>query len=174
MFEMILATIDAAGWGAAGAAVGVGLAVLGAGIGIGNIGGNATQATARQPEASGQVFLQMLIAAALIEGVAFFGIIMASGTSTKDMVKLKELEESTEQSAQESVDHVSEVQGERFTDVLENAQELLELMEKLGGFLNDKGDTVVETKDLLVDAVKTTNIGTEAAVSIFEDVLSLW
>ncbi|NES00049.1 MAG: hypothetical protein F6J86_40670, partial [Symploca sp. SIO1B1] len=88
--------------------------------------------------------------------------------------KLKELEESTEQSAQESVDHVSEVQGERFTDVLENAQELRELMEQLGGFLNDTGDTVATTKDLLVDAVKTTNIGTEAAVSIFEDVLSLW
>lgn len=91
MFEMILATIDAAGWGAAGAAVGVGLAVLGAGIGIGNIGGNATQATARQPEASGQVFLQMLIAAALIEGVAFFGIIMASGAGTGAMDKAAEI-----------------------------------------------------------------------------------
>lgn len=77
-----LASIDAAGWAAAGAAVGVGLAVLGAGIGIGNIGGNATQATARQPEASGQVFLQMLIAAALIEGVAFFGVITAGGAAT--------------------------------------------------------------------------------------------
>ena len=92
MFDLILAEITAGGWGAAGAAIGVGLAVLGAGIGIGNIGGNATQATARQPEASGQVFLQMLIAAALIEGVAFFGIIMASGTSTKDMDKLDSLE----------------------------------------------------------------------------------
>ncbi len=88
--------------------------------------------------------------------------------------KLKELEESTEQLAQESVDHVSEVQGERFTEVLENAQELQELMEQLGGFLNDTGDTVVTTKDVLTDAVKTTNIGTEAAVGIFEDVLSLW
>jgi len=77
-----LATIDSAGWGAAGAAVGVGLAVLGAGIGIGYIGGNATQATARQPEASGQVFLQMLIAAALIEGVAFFGVITAGGAAS--------------------------------------------------------------------------------------------
>lgn len=76
-----LASIDAAGWAAAGAAIGVGLAVLGAGIGIGNIGGNATQATARQPEASGQVFLQMLIAAALIEGVAFFGVITAGGAA---------------------------------------------------------------------------------------------
>lgn len=83
MFGTLAATIDAAGWGAAGAAIGVGLVVLGAGIGIGNIGGNATQATARQPEASGQIFLQMLIAAALIEGVAFFGVLTAGGTATK-------------------------------------------------------------------------------------------
>lgn len=73
--------VDAAGWGIAGAAIGTGLVVLGAGLGIGNIGGNAVQSTARQPEASGQVFLQMLIAAALIEGVAFFGVIQASGVA---------------------------------------------------------------------------------------------
>ena len=99
MFDTILAAFDSAGWGAAGAAVGVGLAVLGAGIGIGNIGGNATQATARQPEASGQVFLQMLIAAALIEGVAFFGIIMASGAGTKAMDKANEITQAAEKEA---------------------------------------------------------------------------
>lgn len=79
----LLASVDAAGWAAGLAGVGAGLCVLGAGIGIGNIGGNATQATARQPEASGQVFLQMLIAAALIEGVAFFGIIVAQSAGNK-------------------------------------------------------------------------------------------
>ena len=87
-----LASIDAAGWAAAGAAIGVGLAVLGAGIGIGYIGGNATQATARQPEASGQVFLQMLIAAALIEGVAFFGVITAGGTANSLVEAISEVE----------------------------------------------------------------------------------
>ncbi len=81
MMIQTLASIDATGWGVAGAAIGTGLVVLGAGLGIGNIGGNAVQATARQPEASGQVFLQMLIAAALIEGVAFFGVIKASGAA---------------------------------------------------------------------------------------------
>ena len=91
MFDTILATIDSAGWGAAGAAIGVGLAVLGAGIGIGYIGGNATQATARQPEASGQVFLQMLIAAALIEGVAFFGVITAGGAAATAIEGAKEV-----------------------------------------------------------------------------------
>ena len=93
----ILASIDAAGWAAAGAAIGVGLVVLGAGIGIGNIGGNATQATARQPEASGQVFLQMLIAAALIEGVAFFGIIKASGAATDLVNAIAEAEEAPDE-----------------------------------------------------------------------------
>lgn len=91
MIDTILATIDSAGWGAAGAAVGVGLAVLGAGIGIGYIGGNATQATARQPEASGQVFLQMLIAAALIEGVAFFGVITAGGAASTSIEGAKDV-----------------------------------------------------------------------------------
>lgn len=90
MFD-ILASADISGWGAAGAAIGAGLCVLGAGIGIGNIGGNATQATARQPEASGQVFLQMLIAAALIEGVAFFGVITAGGTATAALDKAAEV-----------------------------------------------------------------------------------
>jgi F-type H+-transporting ATPase subunit c len=103
MFETILATIDAAGWGAAGAAVGVGLCVLGAGIGIGNIGGNATQATARQPEASGQVFLQMLIAAALIEGVAFFGILQASGTGTGVLDKAAEIEAAADEDSSASL-----------------------------------------------------------------------
>jgi len=99
----MLAGLDAAGWGAAGAAVGVGLAVLGAGIGIGNIGGNATQATARQPEASGQVFLQMLIAAALIEGVAFFGVIMAAGTATTAVEGAKEINAAQIEAAQTAV-----------------------------------------------------------------------
>lgn len=89
----MLASIDAAGWAAGLAGVGAGLCVLGAGIGIGNIGGNATQATARQPEASGQVFLQMLIAAALIEGVAFFGIIVAQGAGNSAINADKELQE---------------------------------------------------------------------------------
>ena len=79
---MIFETLASIGWAGAGAGIGVGLAVLGAGIGIGYIGGNATQATARQPEAAGQVFLQMLIAAALIEGVAFFGVIFAHNSTS--------------------------------------------------------------------------------------------
>ncbi|GAB5553361.1 MAG: hypothetical protein Sapg2KO_29520 [Saprospiraceae bacterium] len=59
------------------AAVGAGLAVLGAGIGIGQIGGKAMEAIARQPEAVGDIRTNMIIAAALIEGAALFAIVGA-------------------------------------------------------------------------------------------------
>ena len=53
-----------------------GLVVIGAARGIGNIGGSATEAIARQPEAGGQIFTAMLLSAALIEGVALFGVVV--------------------------------------------------------------------------------------------------
>ena len=53
------------------AIVGAGLVVIGAGIGIGQIGGKAMEAIARQPEATGKIQTAMLIAAALIEGIGF-------------------------------------------------------------------------------------------------------
>lgn len=59
-----------------GAGIGAGLAVIGAGIGIGNIGGGAVQAIARQPEAISDIRSNMIIAAALVEGVAFFAIVV--------------------------------------------------------------------------------------------------
>ena len=54
------------------AAIGAGLAVLGAGLGICRIGGSAVEGIARNPEASGKIQTAMIIAAALIEGVALF------------------------------------------------------------------------------------------------------
>nr|WP_299993955.1 ATP synthase F0 subunit C [Marinifilum sp. N1E240] len=59
-----------------GAAFGAGLAAIGAGIGIGKIGGSALESIARQPEASGDIRSNMIVAAALIEGAAFFAIII--------------------------------------------------------------------------------------------------
>ena len=56
-----------------------GLAVLGAGLGIGRIGATACEATARQPEVKGQIFTNMLLTAALIEGVAFAAVILVGG-----------------------------------------------------------------------------------------------
>jgi F-type H+-transporting ATPase subunit c len=60
----------------AGAAIGMGLAVIGAGRGIGQIGGQAVEGIARQPEASGKIGTNMLIAAALVEGVAFAAVVL--------------------------------------------------------------------------------------------------
>lgn len=54
-----------------------GIAVLGAGIGVGYIGGKAMEAIARQPEAVGDIRANMLIMAALVEGVALIAIILA-------------------------------------------------------------------------------------------------
>lgn len=59
------------------AAIGAGLAVIGAGIGIGRIGGSALEAMARQPELAGKIQTVMIIAAALVEGVALFGVVVA-------------------------------------------------------------------------------------------------
>ena len=59
------------------AAIGAGLAVIGAGLGIGQIGGHAMDAIARQPEASGDIRTTMIIAAALVEGAALFAIVVA-------------------------------------------------------------------------------------------------
>ena len=53
------------------AIVGAGLAVIGVWIGIGQIGGKAMEAMARQPEMYGKLQTAMLIAAALIEGIGF-------------------------------------------------------------------------------------------------------
>ena len=52
-------------------------AAIGAGIGIGKIGGSAMEAIGRQPEASSDIRSNMIVAAALVEGVAFLAIIVA-------------------------------------------------------------------------------------------------
>jgi F-type H+-transporting ATPase subunit c len=64
--------------GPMGAALGAGLAAIGAGIGIGKIGASAMEAIARQPEAVGDIRSNMIVSAALIEGVAFFAVIICA------------------------------------------------------------------------------------------------
>lgn len=59
-----------------GASFGAGLIILGAGIGIGWIGSSAVASVARQPEVSSEINTAMIIAAALIEGVTFFALIV--------------------------------------------------------------------------------------------------
>ena len=79
MLSMILAAIDTiqplAGMGAA---IGAGLAAIGAGLGIGKIGGSAMESIARQPEAAGDIRSNMIVIAALIEGVALFAVIVSA------------------------------------------------------------------------------------------------
>lgn len=63
-------------WGYLGAAIGSGLATIGAGIGIGKIGQGAMEGIARQPEAGDFIRATMMIAAAFVEGVAFFAVVV--------------------------------------------------------------------------------------------------
>ena len=59
--------------------IGAGLAVIGAGIGIGLLAKGAVESVARQPESAGTIQVLMIIAAALIEGLAFFAVIVCMG-----------------------------------------------------------------------------------------------
>ena len=80
LFILLADSIGNVGIGLAeiGAGFGAGLAAVGAGIGIGRIGASALEAIARQPEASGDIRSNMIVSAALIEGVAFFAVIICA------------------------------------------------------------------------------------------------
>jgi len=64
------------GWAFGAAGIGAGLAAIGAGLGIGRIAGSATEAIARQPEATGDIRGLTIITAAFIEGVALFAVVV--------------------------------------------------------------------------------------------------
>jgi len=72
---MSVLTILLEGIASAGGAIGAGIAALGAGVGVGQIGKGALESIARQPEGSGDISDNMILAAALVEGVALFGVI---------------------------------------------------------------------------------------------------
>jgi len=57
-------------------AIGVGLIIIGAALGIGGLAKSAVESMARQPETAGNIQTAMIIAAALIEGVTFFALII--------------------------------------------------------------------------------------------------
>ncbi|MBN8788728.1 MAG: ATP synthase F0 subunit C [Terrimonas sp.] len=59
------------------AAIGAGLAAIGAGIGIGQIGKGAVEGIARQPEAANDIRTNMIVAAALVEAVSLFAVVVA-------------------------------------------------------------------------------------------------
>ncbi len=60
-----------------GAGIGIGLAIVGAGIGLGRIGGQAAEAIARQPEASGEIRGAALLFAVLLEGATIIALVFA-------------------------------------------------------------------------------------------------
>ncbi len=64
-------------WAYMGAAIGAGLCAIGAGLGIGKLAGSAMESIARQPEAVGDIRTNMILTAALIEGVALIGEVVA-------------------------------------------------------------------------------------------------
>ena len=74
MLAMILAALE--GLLVIGSCLGAGIAAIGAGIGIGKIGASAMEAIARQPESSGDIRSNMIVIAALIEGVALFAVVV--------------------------------------------------------------------------------------------------
>ncbi len=75
--EMLSVLMAEVGQGQGLAALGAGVAAIGAGIGIGKIGGSALESMARQPEMVGTIRSNMIVAAALVEGAVFFGIVVA-------------------------------------------------------------------------------------------------
>lgn len=73
---MLQAAAASVGVSKLGAALGAGIVVIGAGLGIGKIGCSAMEAIARQPESANDIRMSMIIAAALIEGVALLAVVV--------------------------------------------------------------------------------------------------
>ncbi|MCP4547948.1 MAG: ATP synthase F0 subunit C [bacterium] len=65
------------------AGIGAGIAVIGAGLGIGKLAASAMEGIARQPEAAGDIRASMILAAALIEGVGLFALVICIILATK-------------------------------------------------------------------------------------------
>ncbi|CAG0960903.1 F-type H+-transporting ATPase subunit c [Flavobacteriales bacterium] len=72
LLQILLEASSSAGF----AAIGAGIAAIGAGLGIGKIGTSALESIARQPESTGDIRANMIVAAALVEGVALFAVIV--------------------------------------------------------------------------------------------------
>lgn len=77
MLSIILQVATGAALAQLGGAIGSAIATIGAAYGIGKIGSGAMEATARQPEAAGDIRMSMIVAAALIEGISLFAVIVS-------------------------------------------------------------------------------------------------
>ena len=74
LLSILFLAID--GFAQMGAGIGAGLAAIGAGIGVGLIGSSALESIARQPEAMGDIRANMILTAAVVEGVALFAVVV--------------------------------------------------------------------------------------------------
>ncbi len=72
----LMVLLEALALGKLAAGFGAAISAFAASFGIGQIGSAAMEAIARQPEAAGDVRSSMIVAAALIEGVSFFGVVV--------------------------------------------------------------------------------------------------
>jgi F-type H+-transporting ATPase subunit c len=75
--------VSALSGAAFGAGIGAGIAIIGAGWGFGRIGAAALESMARQPEISARIQTAMIVIAALLEGVAFFALVVCIYVATK-------------------------------------------------------------------------------------------
>ena len=74
--EVARAATDLAPLAKLGAALAAGIATIGAAIGISKIGSSAVESMARQPEAAGNIQTSMILAAAFVEGVSLFAVVV--------------------------------------------------------------------------------------------------
>lgn len=73
--SMAMAAEEGSSVGKGLAVIGAGLALVGGGLGIGLVGKGAVESIARQPEAAGKIQINMILAAALIEGATLFAVV---------------------------------------------------------------------------------------------------
>jgi F-type H+-transporting ATPase subunit c len=72
-----IARLDRDKWLGIGAALAIGLSALGGAIGQGRAAGSALEGIARNPQASGKIFVPMIVGLALIESLVIYGLLIA-------------------------------------------------------------------------------------------------
>ena len=71
------------GFIALGAAIAIGVAAFGGGLGQGRAAAAALDGIARNPQASGKIFVPMIVALALIESLVIYGLLIAFNLAGK-------------------------------------------------------------------------------------------
>ena len=74
--EVAKAVVDLAPLAKLGAGLAASIATIGAALGISKIGSSALESMARQPEAAGNIQSSMILAAAFVEGVSLFAVVV--------------------------------------------------------------------------------------------------